>query len=73
VERHRRRRRALGRRRRRRVAQGPRGHLADGQLGAVDFGALQAGVTLAMLPPVILFLALQRYYVSGLIAGSVKA
>jgi multiple sugar transport system permease protein len=45
----------------------------NGQLGAVDFGALQAGVTLAMLPPVILFLALQRYYVSGLIAGSVKA
>jgi multiple sugar transport system permease protein len=47
-------------------------NVRTGQLGAVDFGALQAGVTIAMLPCVVLFLALQRYYVHGLIAGAVK-
>jgi len=34
---------------------------------------LQAGVTLAMLPCVVLFLLFQRYYVNGLTAGAVKA
>ncbi|MFD6415195.1 carbohydrate ABC transporter permease [Streptomyces sp. NPDC060194] len=47
-------------------------NVRTGQLGAVDFGALNAGVTLTMLPCLVLFLALQRYYISGLVAGSVK-
>ncbi|MFD7983477.1 carbohydrate ABC transporter permease [Kitasatospora indigofera] len=48
-------------------------NVRTGQLGAVDFGALNAGVTLTMLPCLVLFLALQRYYISGLVAGSVKS
>jgi len=44
-----------------------------GQFGTVNWGALQAGVTLMMLPCVLLFLLLQRYYVNGLISGAVKA
>jgi multiple sugar transport system permease protein len=44
-----------------------------GNFGTVDWGALQAGTTLAILPCVVLFLILQRYYVNGLIAGAVKA
>jgi multiple sugar transport system permease protein len=48
-------------------------NLESGQYGIIDWGALQAGVTLTMLPCVVLFLLLQRYYVSGLVAGAVKA
>jgi len=44
-----------------------------GQVGTINWGALQAGVTLAMLPCVVLFLLFQRYYVNGLTAGAVKA
>ncbi len=44
-----------------------------GQVGTVNWGALQAGVTIAALPCVVLFLIFQRYYVSGLTAGAVKA
>ncbi len=44
----------------------------SGLFGTVDWGALQAGVTIAMLPCLILFLLLQKYYISGLVAGSVK-
>ncbi len=44
-----------------------------GQVGTVNWGAVQAGVTLAMLPCVVLFLLFQRYYVTGLTAGAVKA
>ncbi len=43
-----------------------------GQYGTVNWGALQAGVTLMMLPCVLLFLLLQRLYVNGLISGAVK-
>ena len=44
----------------------------SGMYGMVNWGAVQAGVTLSMLPCVVLFLLLQRYYVSGLINGAVK-
>lgn len=43
-----------------------------GQYGAVDWGAVQAGVTLMMLPCLVIFLLLQRYYLRGLTAGAVK-
>ena len=39
---------------------------------AVDWGALQAGVTVNIIPCLILFLFLQRYYIKGLMGGSVK-
>ncbi len=34
---------------------------------------MQAGISVGMLPCAILFLLMQRYYISGLIAGAVKA
>jgi multiple sugar transport system permease protein len=43
-----------------------------GVMGGIDWGAVQAGVTVMMMPCLILFLALQRYYVRGLTAGAVK-
>ena len=41
-------------------------------LGSTDWGMLQAGVTVAVIPCVVVFLLLQRYYVSGLLSGAVK-
>jgi multiple sugar transport system permease protein len=38
----------------------------------IDWGALQAGVTITMLPCLIFYILLQRYYVSGLSSGAVK-
>jgi multiple sugar transport system permease protein len=43
-----------------------------GRFGTVDWGALQAGVIIAILPCIIIYVLLQRYYVSGLLSGSVK-
>jgi len=33
---------------------------------------LQAGVTIAIIPCVLVYFLLQRYYVSGLLSGAVK-
>lgn len=45
----------------------------SGYYGAIDWGALQAGlVILLMLPCIVLFLLLQRYYVRGLMGGAIK-
>ncbi len=44
----------------------------SGEYGRIDWGALQAGITIAMVPCLLLFFALQRYYISGLTAGAVK-
>lgn len=44
-----------------------------GEMGTVDWGALQAGVTVTAVPTIILFLALQRYYIAGMVSGAVKA
>jgi multiple sugar transport system permease protein len=41
-------------------------------LGGTDWGMLQAGVTLSILPCIGVYLLLQRYYVSGLLSGAVK-
>lgn len=43
-----------------------------GTYGEVDFGRLVAGSVIAMIPCVILYVALQRFYVRGLAAGAVK-
>ena len=40
--------------------------------GVVDYGALQAGVVLAIGPVLIVYLLLQRYYVSGLVNGALR-
>lgn len=47
-------------------------NVSSGIYGIIDWGALQAGVTVTMVPCIILFLLLQRYYVRGLTAGAVK-
>jgi multiple sugar transport system permease protein len=46
--------------------------VASGQFGTINWGAVQSGVTVMMLPCLVLFLLLQRYYVRGLTAGAVK-
>lgn len=46
--------------------------LQSGRFGAIDWGAVQAGVTVMMVPCLVLFLALQRFYIRGLMAGAVK-
>lgn len=47
-------------------------NVSSGLYGIIDWGALQAGITVTMVPCVLLFLFLQRYYVGGLTAGAVK-
>jgi multiple sugar transport system permease protein len=41
-------------------------------LGGTDWGMLQAGVTISIIPCVVIYLLLQKYYVSGLLSGAVK-
>ena len=40
--------------------------------GDVDWGALQAGVIVSIIPSLAIFLLLQRYYMDGLMGGAVK-
>ena len=44
----------------------------SGIYGTVDWGALQAGVVVAIFPCLLIFLLLQRYYINGLIGGAVN-
>lgn len=41
-------------------------------LGQIDWGLLQAGVMVAMIPCIVIYVILQRYYAAGLLAGGVK-
>lgn len=41
-------------------------------LGGTDWGLLQAGVTISIIPCIGIYLLLQRYYVSGFINGAIK-
>lgn len=43
-----------------------------GRLGAVDWGALQAGVVISIIPCILIYVLLQKYYVSGFLNGAVK-
>jgi multiple sugar transport system permease protein len=43
-----------------------------GHLGAVDWGALQAGIIVSIIPCIAIYVLLQKYYVSGLLSGAVK-
>ncbi len=47
-------------------------NVETGTFGTVNFGYLIAGAVIAMIPCVVLYLALQRYYVQGLMSGAVK-
>jgi multiple sugar transport system permease protein len=43
-----------------------------GHFGAIDWGALQAGIVVSILPCILIYVLLQKYYVSGLLSGAVK-
>ncbi|HUB69143.1 MAG TPA: carbohydrate ABC transporter permease [Acidimicrobiales bacterium] len=45
---------------------------ASDTYGQIDYGVLVAGAVIAMVPCVIIYVALQRYYVRGLVSGAVK-
>jgi multiple sugar transport system permease protein len=40
--------------------------------GAIDYGALEAGVVVMAVPCIVLFLFLQRYYVRGFMSGALR-
>lgn len=46
--------------------------VTSGQFGTVNWGALQAGVALTIVPCIVIYLLLQRYYVSGMLNGALK-
>jgi multiple sugar transport system permease protein len=41
-------------------------------MGAIDYGATEAGVVVMTVPCIILFVLLQRYYMRGFMSGAVK-
>jgi multiple sugar transport system permease protein len=41
-------------------------------IGGTDWGMLQAGITVAIIPCVLFYVLLQKYYVSGFLSGAVK-
>lgn len=43
-----------------------------GVFGSIDWGMLQAGVIITILPCALLYVFLQKYYVSGFLNGAVK-
>lgn len=47
-------------------------NLASAAYGRVNFGSLDAGAVIAMVPCLLVFLVLQRAYVRGITAGAVK-
>lgn len=46
--------------------------LRSGELGTIDLGALQAGIVVTAIPCLLMFVLLQRHYVRGFTAGSVR-
>jgi raffinose/stachyose/melibiose transport system permease protein len=50
----------------------PAGLMAFRDALSTDWGVLLAGLVIAALPIIVVFLALQRYFVAGVAAGSVK-
>lgn len=47
-------------------------NVESGAYGAINFGLLLAGSVIAMIPCIIVYVALQRYYVRGLTSGALK-
>jgi len=43
-----------------------------GHFGSVDWGELQAGVIIAIVPCAAIYVLLQKYYVAGFLSGAVK-
>ena len=47
-------------------------NVETGTYGSVNYGLLLAGAVIAMIPCVLVYVALQRYYVRGLVSGGLK-
>jgi multiple sugar transport system permease protein len=47
-------------------------NVETGTYGSVNYGLLLAGAVIAMIPCIVVYVALQRYYVRGLLAGALK-
>ncbi len=47
-------------------------NVETGTYGSVNFGLLLAGAVIAMIPCILVYVALQRYYVRGLVSGALK-
>ncbi|UZW66297.1 hypothetical protein OC195_20870 [Priestia flexa] len=41
-------------------------------LSFIDYGQVMMGVTIATIPIIIFFLALQRHFISGMLGSAVK-
>jgi multiple sugar transport system permease protein len=48
------------------------GNVETGTYGSVNYGLLLAGAVIAMVPCIVVYVALQRYYVRGLVSGALK-
>jgi multiple sugar transport system permease protein len=47
-------------------------NLRQQSMGAVDYGATEAGVVVLAVPCLLLFLLLQRHYIRGFMSGALK-
>jgi multiple sugar transport system permease protein len=47
-------------------------NVETGTYGAVNYGLLLAGAVISMVPCVVVYVSLQRYYVRGLVSGALK-
>jgi len=47
-------------------------NVETGTYGAINYGLLLAGAVIAMIPCIVVYVALQRYYVRGLVSGALK-
>jgi multiple sugar transport system permease protein len=47
-------------------------NVETGTYGSVNYGLLLAGAVIAMIPCVLVYVGLQRYYVRGLVSGALK-
>jgi multiple sugar transport system permease protein len=48
-------------------------NVETGTYGSVNYGLLLAGAVIAMVPCIVVYVALQRYYVRGLLSGALKS
>jgi len=47
-------------------------NVETGTYGSVNYGLLLAGAVIAMVPCIVVYVGLQRYYVRGLVSGALK-
>ena len=47
-------------------------NVQQGAYGTLDYGYLIAGAVISMIPCIVLYVSLQRFYVQGLASGAVK-